>query len=136
MQIPEQYLSGVEIVRRIDCCEERFQNIEIRAGMDGIPCGFKGRLTINEEVAFFAGSASAPGENIKIFFDRRVRPKYITIQRIGEGVPLEINEVIMITSRAKSSSVLNDNDIYAADYAIDGRKSETHGHLGHFFHSK
>ena len=64
--------------------------------MDPVPNGFKGRLTINTKVATFVGPANANLKTYYINFDRSVLAKYVTLQRIGEFVTLEINEVTMI----------------------------------------
>ena len=92
----EGYISGVEIVTRYGCCADRVRDIEVRAGMDPVPNGFKGRLTINTKVATFVGPADANLKTYRINFDRSILAKYVTLQRIGEGVNLEINEVTMI----------------------------------------
>ena len=94
--MPEGFISGVEIVTRYGCCEERVRDIEVRAGMDPVPTGFKGRLTINTKVAAFVGPADANLKTYYINFDRSVLAKYVTLQRIGGSVTLEINEVTMI----------------------------------------
>jgi len=96
LSMPEGYISGVEIVTRYGCCADRVRDIEVRAGMDPVPNGFKGRLTINTKVATFVGPADANLKTYRINFDRSILAKYVTLQRIGEGVSLEINEVTMI----------------------------------------
>jgi len=96
LSMPEGYISGVEIVTRYGCCADRVRDIEVRAGMDPVPNGFKGRLTINTKVATFVGPADANLKTYRINFDRSILAKYVTLQRIGEGVNLEINEVTMI----------------------------------------
>ena len=94
----EGYISGLEIVTRSGCCADRVRDIEVRAGMDPVPNGFKGILTINSKVATFVGPADANLKTYRIDFDRTVRAKYVTLQRIGGPVTLEINEVTMIKS--------------------------------------
>ena len=89
-------ISGVEIVTRYGCCAERVRDIEVRAGMESVPSGFKGRLTTNTKVATFDGPADANLKTYRINFDRSVLAKYVTLQRIGGNVTLEINEVTMI----------------------------------------
>ena len=96
--MPEGYVSGVEIVLRYNNMKytlERFQNIEVRAGMTSVPDGLKGRITVNTKVGFFPGPASN-GQTFIIKFDKRVLAKYITLQNIGEDVFLEINEVTIL----------------------------------------
>merc|ERR1719477_545265 len=95
LSMPEGYISGVEIVTRYGCCADRVRDIEVRAGVDPVPNGFKGKLTINSKVATFVGPADANLKTYRINFDRSVRAKYVTLQRIGVG-NLEINEVTMI----------------------------------------
>ena len=97
--MPEGYISGVEIVTRYGCCADRVRNIEVRAGMDPVPNGFKGRLTTNTKVATFVGPADANLKTYRINFDRSVRAKYVTLQRIGGPVTLEINEVKIIKTQ-------------------------------------
>ena len=97
--MPEGYISGVEIVTRPGCCAERVRDIEVRAGMDPVPNGFKGRLTTNRKVATFDGPADANLKTYRINFDRSILAKYVTLQRIGGGVTLEINEVTMIKTQ-------------------------------------
>ena len=101
LSMPEDYISGVEIVTRYGCCAERVRDIEVRAGMDPVPNGFKGRLTTNTKVATFDGPADANlmTYRINFEFDRIVLAKYVTLQRIGESVTLEINEVTMIKTQ-------------------------------------
>ena len=96
LSMAEGYISGVEIVTRYGCCADRVRDIEVRAGMDPVPSGFKGRLTTNTKVATFDGPADANLKTYRINFDRGVLAKYVTLQRIGERVTLEINEVTMI----------------------------------------
>merc|ERR1719312_2314553 len=103
LSMPEGYISGVEIVTRYGCCAKRVRDIEVRAGVDRVPNGFKGRLTINSKVATFVGPADANLKTYRINFDRSVRAKYVTLQRIGVGT-LEINEVTMIKSQQVLSS--------------------------------
>jgi len=98
LSMPEGYISGVEIVTRYGCCPDRVRDIEVRAGMDSVPNGFKGELTINTKVATFVGPADANLKTYRINFDRSVLAKYVTLQRIGGHVTLEINEVTMIKS--------------------------------------
>ena len=97
--MPEGYISGVEIVTRYGCCPDRVRDIEVRAGMDSVPNGFKGELTINTKVATFVGPADANLKTYRINFDRSVLAKYVTLQKIGGHVTLEINEVTMIKSQ-------------------------------------
>merc|ERR1719312_1353044 len=85
LSMPEGYISGVEIVTRYGCCADRVRDIEVRAGMDPVPNGFKGRLTINSKVATFVGPADDNLKTYRINFDRSVRAKYVTLQRIGVG---------------------------------------------------
>ena len=99
LTMPEGYISGVEIVTRYGCCADRVRDIEVRAGLDPVPEGFKGRLTINSKVATFVGPADANLKTYRINFDRIVLAKYLTLQRIGGSVTLEINEVTMINSQ-------------------------------------
>ena len=93
LSMPEGYISGVEIVTRYDCCADRVRDIEVRAGMSPVPNGFKGELTINTKVATFVGPADANLKTYRINFDRSVLAKYVTLQKIGGHVTLEINEV-------------------------------------------
>merc|ERR1719477_76719 len=130
LSMPEGYISGVEIVTRYGCCADRVRDIEVRAGMDPVPNGFKGRLTINTKVATFVGPADANLKTYRINFDRSVRANYVTLQRIGDGT-LEINEVTMIKSHpgffsARSSSQygLEWTTNFGALTAIDGKISE------------
>jgi len=101
--MPEGYISGVDIVTRYGCCADRVRDIEVRAGVDPVPNGFKGRLTINTKVATFVGPADANLKTYRINFDRSVLAKYVTLQRIGGHVTLEINEVTMIKGGTSSS---------------------------------
>ena len=71
------------------------KNIEVRAGMTSVPEGFRGRLTVNREVGFFTGPAES-AKAYRILFDKRVLAKYITLQKLGNTVTLEINEVMII----------------------------------------
>ena len=91
--MPEGYISGVEIVTRPGCCAERVRDIEVRAGMDPVPNGFKGRLTINRKVATFDGPADANLKTYRITFDKPLLAKYVSLQRMKEDVTLEINEI-------------------------------------------
>ena len=95
--MPEGFIKGVEIVTRWGCCAERVENIEIRAGMDPVPNGFKGKLTVNTKVATFVGPADANLKTYRVDFDESVLAKYVTLQRIRTRVTLEINEIRMIT---------------------------------------
>ena len=99
LSMPEGYISGVEIVTRPVCCADRVRDIEVRAGMDPVPSGFKGRLTINTKVDTFDGPADANLKTYHINFERDVLAKYVTLQRIGGPFTLEINEVKMIKNR-------------------------------------
>ena len=96
LSMPEGLIGGVEIVTRSGCCADRVRDIEVRAGMSPVPSGFKGRLTINTKVATFVGPADANLKTYRISFDRSVLAKYVTLQKIGGHVTLEINEVTMI----------------------------------------
>merc|ERR1719317_772816 len=100
VSMPEGYIKGVEIVTRCCCCADRVKNIEFRAGMDSVPNGFKGRLTFNTKVATFVGPANANLQTYRVDFDEMVLAKYVTLQRIGTGVSLEINEIRMIKGSA------------------------------------
>ena len=87
---------GVRMVTR-DCCGWRLKNLEVRAGMTGVPDSQtpnKGRLTVNTVVAKFQGPVQ-PLQSYNICFHRQVRAKYITLQIIGTSI-LEINEVVPI----------------------------------------
>ena len=95
LEIPERYVSGVEIAPRYDCCGHKVRNIEIRAGLISVPDGFKGKLTNNPSVAHFAGPFTT-GKNITINFDRKVLAKYITLQSKGQSTTLEVNEVTVL----------------------------------------
>ena len=98
LSIPEDgglELLGIEIITRFDCCEDRLQNVEIRAGMDPVPRRFTGKLTVNKEVAKFAIARSFIN---RIKFQSKVSAKYVTIQKIGYDVTLEINEVVIIVT--------------------------------------
>ena len=94
LEILERYVTGVIVVPRTSCCEERFRNIEIRAGMSSVAYRSQGNLTLNTRVAFFTGPAT-PGQNYTINFDKTVLAKYITLQRMEEYCRLEINEVVL-----------------------------------------
>ena len=95
----EDYVGGVEIVARWGCCADRLKNIEIRAGMTRVPDGFKGQmLEINTEVGEFPGPASN-GQTITINFENIVLAKYITLQNMGRGVNLELNEVRILKGK-------------------------------------
>ena len=86
----------MEIVTRYGCCADRVRDLEFRAGLDTVPSNYKGKLTVNSKVAAFAGPADKNLETYIITFDRKVHAKYVTIQRMGDGVTLEINEIRMI----------------------------------------
>jgi len=88
----EQYVRAITIVSRHDCCAQRLKNIEVRAGLDSVPDGFKGRLRLNYKMATYAGPATE-GQSYTINFSNQVRAKYITLQ--GERISLEINEVMI-----------------------------------------
>ena len=96
LALPESVISGVKIVTRVSCCKERFQNIEVRAGMDSVEVGFKGRLKVNTKVGFYTGPPSTNGQTITITFDKTVLAKYITIQHTGQKAILEVNEVTLL----------------------------------------
>ena len=98
--MPEGFIKGVEIVTRWGCCAERVENIEIRAGMDPVPNGFKGKLTVNSKVATFVGPADANLKTYRVDFDEGVLAKYVTLQRLRPRVTLEINEIRMIKGTA------------------------------------
>ena len=100
LSIPEDYFIGLKIVTRFDCCAERLRDLEIRAGNSPVPSGSIGRLTVNTKVATFDGPA-VEGQTYRINFDRRILAKYVTIQKIGRGVYLEINEVTVLTGDVK-----------------------------------
>ena len=100
VSMPEGFIKGVEIVTRCCCCADRVKNIEFRAGRDSVPNGFKGRLTFNTKVATFVGPANANLQTYRVDFDEMVLAKYVTLQRIGTGVSLEINEIRMIKGTA------------------------------------
>ena len=103
LTMPEGIISGVEIVTRYDCCASRFKDIEIRAGMDAVPTGFKGRLAVNTKLGIYPGPAEN-GYTIAIKFGRSIAAKYVTLQRIGQGVTLEVNEVRVLRSTESEDS--------------------------------
>ena len=94
--MPEGWIRGVEIVTRYGCCADIVRDLEFRAGLDTVPSNYKGKLTVNSKVATFAGPADKNLETYFITFERKVRAKYVTIQRMGDNVTLEINEIRMI----------------------------------------
>ena len=94
MTMPECYVRGVFIFSRY-AYGARMKNIEVRAGKTSVPEGFRGRLTFNRKVGFFTGPAE-DAKAYRILFDIKVLAKYITLQKIGEVVTLEINEVMII----------------------------------------
>jgi len=104
LSIPEGYVTGVVITTRFDCCEHRFRDIEIRAGKNSVPSGYKGRLTVNTKVATFAGPANK-GQQVRIDFDRSILAKYVTIQKIGKRTYLEINEVKILKGSGPTHNV-------------------------------
>ena len=100
VSMPEGFIKGVEIVTRWGCCADRVKNIEFRAGRESVPIGFKGRLTSNTKVATFVGPADANFQTYRVDFNHNVLAKFVTLQRIGTGVSLEINEIRMIKGTA------------------------------------
>ena len=127
LEIYEGYVTSVTIVPRHDCCAENLESIEIRAGLESVEDGYKGRLTINTKVAFFSGPATT-GHNYTIYFNNVVHAKFITLQRIKENVNLEINELTY--SRVKASPSIG--DWYLPEYAVDGKISNDDFY---FYHS-
>ena len=55
---------------------------------------------MNTKVATFDGPA-VEGQTYRINFDRTIVAKYVTIQKIGKGVYLEINELTMLAGNVK-----------------------------------
>ena len=106
VSMPEGLISGVEIVTRYGCCADRVRDLEFRAGLNTVPSNYKGKLTVNSKVATFAGPADKNHETYIINFERKVRAKYVTIQRMGYGVSLEINEIRMIMMEGIHSTVI------------------------------
>jgi len=124
LSMPDGYISGVEIVTRYGCCADRVRDIEVRAGVDPVPEGFKGRLTINSKVATFVGPADDNLKTYRINFDRSVRAKYVTLQRIGVGT-LEINEVTMIKSHPDECLMEENTDYPGMDLNLQtGRTTD------------
>merc|ERR1719206_513502 len=130
VSMPDGFIKGVEIVTRWGCCADRVKNIEFRAGRESVPRRFKGRLTSNTKVATFVGPADANFQTYRVDFDHNVLAKYVTLQRIGTGVYLEINEIRMITLEVEDfSSARSSSSYFGAFYgplkAIDGEISKT-----------
>ena len=90
LEMPEGNVSGVVIVTT-----QTFQKVEIRAGMNSIQVGYKGILTINTKVAYFAGPAP-DGQTFTIHFEMKIVAKFISIQCIDKDVFLEINEALAL----------------------------------------
>ena len=90
-----QEVNGVRLVTRLHISN----NLEIRAGMTRVPesqTKKKARLRVNKMVAKFKEPVD-PLPAYEIFFPRKIRAKYITLQVIGHAA-LDVNEVAPITT--------------------------------------
>ena len=85
-------VSQVNIVNRFDDHGERFENIEIRAGMTQVESGTSGeQLEINTVCGHITGPGEAGEEEI-ITCDPPIPASYVTVQKLGQGI-LQINEL-------------------------------------------
>ena len=87
---------GITLTTRSDCCGERLQDVEIRAGKNSVENSFKGRIKVNELCQNFAG----PGETDKehtIICDKPISAEYVTIQILDDRAILALNEIRLET---------------------------------------
>ena len=90
-------ISSVTIRNRLDCCGERLENLEIRAGT-------KNDLT-NEVVGTFAGPG-ATGQKHVVLFTKWVNADVLTFQLKKKNVALQINGIYLneeLTTIGKNS---------------------------------
>ena len=87
---------GITLTTRADCCGERLQDVEIRAGKNPIKENFKGRLTANELCQNFAGPGETDREHT-ITCDKPITAEYVTIQILDDRAILALNEIRLET---------------------------------------
>ena len=98
-----QVVTGLVIVNRYNTGGDRLKDVEIRAGLDPVPNGFTGLLTVNKQVASFAGPGVA-GETYFINFDSPIYAEYVTIQITDNNGILQLNEVTLVYKGENNSS--------------------------------
>jgi hypothetical protein len=83
-------VTGVIVTVRVDCCEDRFQNVSINVGDETAAIG---ALSTNPECAKFEGMTSLGGIE-KIICTESLVGRYLQVQRYDTDVQwLHINEI-------------------------------------------
>ena len=97
-------ISGLTLVNREDCCGERLENIEVRAGFDAVTSENKGvpLPEMNKLCGVFDGPGETGGEYKILCANGSIEAKYITIQIMGKQY-LQISEIELIGDRYRGT---------------------------------
>ena len=101
LELPEaKNISGLTLVNREDCCGERLENIEIRAGFEEVTSENKGipLSEMNKLCGVFEGPGETGGAYKILCANGSIEAKYITIQIMGKQY-LQISEIELIGER-------------------------------------
>ena len=86
-------LTSVKIYNRKNCCGDRLQSVEVRAGIHPIEADYKGRITKNSLCGTYVG----PGENAGVYTvtcNPPIHANIVTLQIVASGdQTLQLDEV-------------------------------------------
>ena len=102
-------ITGVSIATRRDCCGYYFQNVEVRAGLDGINSTLQGLpITANEVCGKFEGPGNIYKE-YKVNCNSTLLASFITVQIMNLSAQLQVNELKYTT---EPHALIGNNILY------------------------
>ena len=94
-------INHIAIINRKDCCGERLQDLEVRAGFFKTNSNHKGAITANNICGRYPGPGTT-GVTINIPCDAPIISKYVTAQQlISTPNYLQIEEIMIYTDSSK-----------------------------------